>query len=710
MRRRGRRQKVRDSTLAGQPAARRRARVRAAQLVLARATLTLAAAALLATGSASPVRAADVTSDATPVAADDGSADGKTSRLDPTVVTATRTHTPLSDLPQTVTVISREDIEESKVDTVADLLRQVAGVEVQQSGGRGTSASVFIRGSESDEVLVLIDGVQVNSVTLGAFDFANLTPEGFDRVEVLRGGGGSLYGSEAVGGVINLITRSGSAPPSGGFSVAGGNGATDRETGVFSAATDLFKIAGTATHLGTAGFGPEVPVDAAGTVKRNNDDYDATTFSLRGDYTPTETSALYGILHYVKSDVGLANANNFLGVLDPNARLNGDFYFAKVGWEDAPGYGLSYRFSGAYVKDDERFNDPADASNPAVTRSRIPSEIIQGDAQANYAWEWSLATLGFQYTRKSADVFSFSSTSDPQEMTFNPSRQDFGVYGQEQIRLFEDQIIVLGSVRYDHDQQFGDIVSPTGAIAVRLPWQPWPEYWSGTRLRATYAEGFRAPTFNELFFPDFGNPKLDPERSSEWNTGVDLEFLDARVVVYATYFDRRVIDDIVTVLVDPDTFTFAPVNLGRVDATGVETGVNVDLGAGFRVGGSYTYLGLQSAGGANQLVRRPNNQMSSFVSYRTPRLFSGSDAFQARVDVFFVGDRPDFDPQTGDIVTNPQYTRVDLATAYVLPWQLQAGTISLFGQVSNLFDRHYQEVLGFPALPINALAGLRVAF
>lgn len=701
---------MRDSILAGRCVGWRRTVALARQGALARVTLTVAAVALLAASTVSPVRAEDIQSGATPVAADDGSGDGKMSRLDPVVVTATRTHTPLSDLPQTVTVISREDIEESKVDTVADLLRQVAGVEVLQSGGRGTAASVFIRGSESDEVLVLIDGVQVNSVTLGAFDFANLTPEGFDRVEVLRGGGGSLYGSEAVGGVINLITRSGATPPSGGFSVAGGNGGTDRETGVFSAASDLFKIAGSATHIGTAGFGPEVPVDTTGTVQRNNDDYDATTVSLRADYTPTETGSLYGILHYVKSDVGLQNASNFLGVLDPNARLAGDFYFAKLGWEDAPGDGFSYRFSGAYVKDDERFNDPPDATNSAETRSRIPSEIIQGDAQANYSWDWSLATLGFQYTRKSADVFSFSSISDPQVSTFMPSRQDFGVYGQEQIRLFADQIVVLGSVRYDHDQQFGDVVSPTGAIALRLPWQPWPDFWSGTRLRATYAEGFRAPTFNELFFPGFGNPKLDPERSSEWNTGVDLEFLDARVVVYATYFDRRVIDDIVTVLVDPETFTFAPVNLGRVDATGVETGVNVDLGAGFRVGGSYTYLGLQSGGGAEQVVRRPNNQMSSFVSYRAPRVFSGSDAFQARVDVFFVGDRPDFDPQTGDIVTNPQYTRVDLATAYVLPWQLQPATFSLFGQVSNLFDRHYQEVLGFPALPINALAGLRVAF
>jgi len=650
---------------------------------------------------------------ATPLLAAEAAGDeivGGTDRLDPVVVTATRTQSPLSDVPQTVTVISREDIEESKVDTVADLLRQVVGVEVLQAGGRGTATSVFIRGSESDEVLVLIDGVQVNSVTLGAFDFANLSPEGFDRVEVLRGGGGSLYGSEAVGGVINLITRRGAMPTSGGFSVAAGNGATDRETGFFSAATELFRIAGSATHIGTAGFGPEVPVDAAGTVQKNNDDYDATTFSMRADYTPTETGALYGILHYVKSDVGLANASNFLGVLDPNARLNGDFYFAKLGWEDAPMAGLSYRLSGAYVQDDQRFDDPPDVGNTADTRSRIPSEIIQGDAQANYVWDWSLSTVGFQYTRKSADVNSYSSFSEPPESSFSPSRQDFGVYGQEQIRLFEDQIVVLGSVRYDHDQQFGDVVSPTAAMALRLPFEPWPGYWTGTRFRATYAEGFRAPTFNELFFPGFGNPLLEPERSSEWNTGVDLEFAGGRIVVYSTYFDRRVTDDIVTVLVDPETFFFAPVNLGRVDATGVESGIDVDLGAGFRVGGSYTYLGLESAGGADSLTRRPNNQMSSFVSYRTPQVFSGADAFQARVDVFFVGDRPDFDPQTGDVVTNPQYTRVDLATAYVLPVALQGITFSLFGQVSNLLDESYQEVLGFPALPINALAGLRVAF
>ncbi|MFN8599376.1 MAG: TonB-dependent receptor [Candidatus Binatia bacterium] len=693
---------MQDSFLAGRRTA--TPRPRGASLV----SFALALALIAAPSAARVVRAEDAPGDEV-VGGTDVTGDGKTSRLDPVVVTATRTQTELSNLPQTVTVLSREDIEESKVDTVGDLLREVTGVQVQQAGGRGTSTSVFIRGSESDEVLTLIDGVQVNSVTLGAFDFANLTPEGFDRVEVLRGGGGSLYGSEAIGGVVNLITRRGEGSPNGAMSFAGGNGSTDRETGVFSAANDVFRIAGTATHIGTAGFGTEIPVDESGTVKKTNQDYDATTASLRADWTPTETGDLYGILHYVGSNVGLANASNYLGALDPNARLKGDFYFAKLGWEDAPLDGLSYRLSGAYVQDDQRYNDPPDPSNSALTRSRIPSEIAQGDAQANYAWQWSLSTIGFQYTRKAADVTSYSSFSEPPVTKYDPSREDYGVYAQEQVRLFEDNLILLGAVRYDNDQQFGNVTSPTAAMAVRLPWQPIPGWWTGTRLRTTYAEGFRAPTFNELFFPGFGNPNLDPERSSEWNAGFDVELLDGRALVYSTYFDRRVKDDIVTVLVDPDTFEFAPMNLGRVDATGVETGIDIDLGAGFRFGGTYTYLGITSNGGADQVTRRPNNQMSSFVAWRTPQVFSDADAFQARVDVFFVGDRPDFDPVTGDIVTNPQYTTVNLATAYVLPWKLYDTSFSLFGQVSNLFDRNYQEVLGFPSLPINALAGLRIA-
>jgi vitamin B12 transporter len=642
-------------------------------------------------------------------AASSGDGDGPPARLastqlDPIVVTATRTRNLLSDTPQTVTVLTREDIASREDATIPDVLRSVVGLDVVQAGSLGTQASVFIRGSDSDQVLTLLDGVQVNSSTLGAFDFANLAPEPFERVEVLRGGGGSLYGSEAVGGVINFITRRGREPALLTLSGAGGNGDTDRETATFAGRTERFGVAGTATHIGTQGFGPAVAENEAGTVKKHNDAYDATTVSLRADYTPTETGTLYAIGHYIRSHVGLLNASNFLGVLDPNANQRNDFYFAKLGWEDSPLPGLSYRLDGAYVRDDARFDDPPDVGNVAETRSSIPTEVVQADAQANYAFrDWSISTVGFQYTYRAASVSSFYTFSDPQETLYDASRNDYGVYAQEQIRLFADRLTMIGSVRHDHDTQFGDVTVPSAVFA-------WRFMSTGTRLRATYAEGFRAPSFNELFFPNFGNPDLGPERSSEWDVGADQSLWSDRFTLAVTYFDRRVKNEIVTVLVDPDTFEFRPENVGRVDATGVEVSPAVDVGKGFTLGGAYTYLGLRSFGGTTAVLRRPNNRMAAFAMYSTPELTGRDDGFRARVDVFFVGDRPDANPTTGQIGTNPQYTRVDLALSYTLPWRWAGVAWSTFANVSNLFDRQYDEVLGFPARPINALCGLRATF
>ena len=626
-----------------------------------------------------------------------------TTWLDPVVVTATRTRSRVADVPQTVTVFTEADIEAREQTNVGDILRESVGVDVVQAGTLGTSTSIFIRGSDADQVLTMIDGVRVNSGTLGAFDFANIAPEGFERLEVLRGGGGSLYGSEAIGGVINLITSRGKTPGTISMSGAGGNGDTDRETTSFSWAGPKAAVAGAATHIGTAGFGPEAPVNADGTVTKSNDAYDATTASMRADYLPTETGNLYAIGHYIRSHVGLLNANNYLGVLDPNAHQNQDFYFAKLGWEDAPVEGLSYRLDGAYVRDDYRFDDPPDPSNEALTRSSFPNEIVQADAQANYAFRsWSLTTIGFQYTYRAADVNSYYTYGDPPDTQFDPRRNDYGVYGEEQIRLFEDALILIGSLRWDKDTQFGTVTTPAGNFAWRFP--------TGTRLIAMYAEGFRAPSFNELYFPNFGNPDLGPERSSEWDAGFDQELFGGRGIIAVTYFDRRVKDDIQTVLVDPETFEFKPENVGRVDATGVEVAPSIDFGHGLTFGGAYTYLGLTSQGSTSGVLRRPNNRMAAFLNYVRPALFSDDDALRARVDVFFVGDRPDADPETGMIATNPQYTRVDLALSYRLPWKLAGIAFATFANISNLLDRDYDEVLGFPARPINALAGVRATF
>lgn len=622
-------------------------------------------------------------------------------QLETYVVTATRIREPLSTTPQTVEVISAEDMQSREQPMISDVLRQATGVQVNQAGGPGSQTSVVIRGSDPDQVLTLIDGVQVNAGTFGAFNYANLVPEPFDRVEILRGGGGSLYGSEAIGGVINFITRQGTVDGGLSASGAGGNGSTDREAGTFSASRGGFGIAGAATHYGTDGFGPKIPVDAEGTDYVRNDGFDLSTASLRGDWKPTETGDLYAIGHYIRSHVGLQNANNFLGILDPTARQDEDFYFGKVGWEDAPAEGFSYHLDGAYVQDDARYSDPPDGLNPTETRSSIPTSTVQADAQANYDWrKWSITTIGFQYIRRAARVNSAFVDGEPFYTNFDVARNDYGLYAQEQLKPFGDALVLIGSVRWDNDEQFGNIVVPSANAAWR--WAP-----TGTRLRASYAEGFRAPSFNELYFPDFGNPNLDPERSSEWDAGFDQEIFSPRYTISFTWFDRRVKDDIVTVLVDPETFEFRPENVGRVDTKGVEVVPSADLGHGLTVGASYTYTGIRSAGGSGPVLRRPYNLLAAFAMLQRPRVFGSDDALQVRVDVFYTGNRPDVDPETGEFVQNPGYARVDLGLGYQLPWKLAGIAFTAFGNVSNLLDRDYEDVLGFPTRPLNVLFGLR---
>src|SRR5262245_4974899 len=318
------------------------------------------------------------------------------SQLEPVVVTATRVETPLKEVAPAVTVVTQEDLQQQQANTIAEALRNVPGVEVEQQGSRGTSTSVFIRGAEPDQTLVLIDGVKVNSVTLGYFDFANLTTDNVDRIEVLRGSGGTLYGSEAVGGVINIITKKGEGPLTANVSAEGGNGATHREALSFSGSQGSVGFSGGASYIDTDGFRPF------------NDGYHNFSSNLRLDVSPIPQGALRGFFRYSSAEIGLYNNKNYLGVPDPNARQLDDFVRVKGEWEHTPLTSFSYRVAGAYVKDNQRFFDEADQFDPLdFTVARIPIERTIGEAQGNYSWrDLSITTFGFEFEEQSANVRS----------------------------------------------------------------------------------------------------------------------------------------------------------------------------------------------------------------------------------------------------------------------------------------------------------------
>ncbi len=631
------------------------------------------------------------------VAMDRAEADSKDEEeeLGTIVVTATRTPIRVDEATTSVTVIGRDELEARQAESVFDVLRSVPGVDVVQSGSRGNATTVFLRGAESDQALVMIDGVEVNSVTLSSFDFANLTVENIERIEVMRGAGGTLYGSQAVGGVINIITRRGEGPLGGSFSAAGGNGATQREVvnlgGSFGAAA--FSFSG--SFFDTAGFQAE------------NDDYRNGTISTRFDYQASPRAAANVIARYTNAKVGLFGNNNFLGGADPNASMDNESLVLKGEWEQEIVHGLEYRLAGSYARDDSTFSDPPDALESGRTESDILSELASGELQVNhYLGDLSVATVGLDYDLRMANVDS--TFIDPQfgsfPSSYDKSRWNMAVYLQEQVRLLGGRAQAVGGVRVDNNQDFGSEVSPTASLAATV----WRLQASRLRLKASYAEGFKAPSMNELFFPNFGNPNLDAETSREWDFGGELSLLSGRCGFELTYFHRETSDLIEGRASEGGLFTAR--NVGDVTVDGAEVSATLRLTSWATLRWNYARLGWKTED--DLLLRRPSNRASVNLNLVSRDFVQEGSLASVNVNVDVVGDRQDVDPNRAFAIrTNPAYGRSDIAIAYKLPrtGDAQQG-FSVFAKVENLFDTNYQEALGFEGRPINVLAGVTARF
>ncbi len=615
-------------------------------------------------------------------------ADPSEPTMPPVFVTSTRTETPLSQVTTSATVISAEQIREQQAETVLQVLRTVPGLDVVQNGSRGSSTSVFIRGSESDHVLVLIDGVEVNSTTLGAFDFANLTTENVERIEVLRGAGGTLYGSAAIGGVINIITKRGPGPLEFGTMVQGGNRGTHNQAFTLRGTLDKLDYSLSAARIQTNGFHTE------------NDDYRNLATSARLDYRLLDDAVLRGIFHFVKTDQGLVNNNNFAAQPDPNARQAGTQYVGKLEWEQKIFKNWDYRVSGSLFKEHIKDSDDVDSCEffgfpcDSRTRDRFRPLTLTGEFQTNYRWEeWSTTTFGVEYKRKSADTSG----------GIDEAVRNMGYYLQEQLQFLDRRLILIPAIRFDDNQSFGTAWTPS--FSTRYLFSE-----TGTALKASYAKGFKAPSLNELFFPPgfgcpaFGNPDLKAENSWEVNTGVEQSLWNDRVTGAVTYFHREVDDLIEGRPIPDDPFgCFRAQNVGRARFNGVESVLGIKLLASLTFNANYTYLHWDTADGT--LPRRPHHRGSVTLNYAV-------GGFNFNMIGNIVGPRDDFKASSpfGNIV-KPGYATMDLAASYSLPWTFPlVKNIGVFGEIQNVLNRKYEEADGFRARPLNFLVGMRVAF
>jgi vitamin B12 transporter len=573
------------------------------------------------------------------------------------IVTATATPEEEKTLGVATTVISREDIEKSGRVTVLELLRSVPALDVVQSGGEGAVTSLFLRGTNSTQTLILVDGARVNSAFFPGYDFSGLTTENVERIEIARGPFSALYGSDAIGGVIQIFTR----PPQEGFSgsvtAEGGNADTAGASAFVTAGAGPFAVAASYRYANTNG---DVP----------NSNWRENNGSARVDWLPNEAARLSLEGSILSGKVGNPGP---VGAVNPEA--NGLFKEERVALPASFTLSPTNHLNGfvASVWSKPEYNDPlggySSQTNARTLQAQVSDTATLGAHTLTAIAMWNRSNV--------TNTDTFGTPLDGQSTTI------WGIGVQDSVTL--GQFFVTGGIRYDGNSQFGDAVSPRGSIA----WLSKDQRW---KVRAAGGSGFRAPTVGELYYPFYGNPNLKPERSVSWEVGAEA-YVARGGRVEVTYFWNDLKDLIVY-----DFASFQTENIGSARTQGVEIGYRQQILEPLAIQATYTYLDAVDRTDDRPLLRRPRNRAALTVLWQPlPPL-----SIEARG--LYVGSRPDSDPVAFVDVTDPSYFRVDLFAS----WNL--GKVAPYLRINNMTDTSYDEAAGYPAAGIRAAGGVGVRF
>ncbi len=630
-----------------------------------------------------------------------------TTRLEELVVTPTRVPTPPDEVVSSVTSISGEDLRARGVRFIHDALREVPGASMVQIGSYGGQASLFLRGGESDYVKVLIDGVPANQAG-GAFNWANLTTDNVERIEILRGPGSVIYGSDAVSGVVQIFTRRGPE----GFAVEGG-----AEAGTFGTLNGNAGVLGGSSRLT---YSADASRFSTGGSYAFNSDYGNTGIS--GSLRAHPDARTDASLSARFSDSRFHFPTDFAGVLaDSNQSsaeemltLSGD-----VGRRVGDRYDL--RLTAGASRTDIGFEDRPDGAADTLGfafASRRDSRAERGslDARLNGVLSDVLTiTAGAQVERETERLSgettsNFGGISTTPDTPFDRGRTTVGYYTQGLVDLRSGLALNLNA-RLDDNSEFGTFFTYRAGAAYRLP--------SATRLRASVGRAFKAPTFCEQFCNVpfvVGDSTLRPERSTSWEAGVEQTLRDGKLLIWATYFDQRFRDMIVY---DGSGTPGQPTyrNGAAARSRGLETGLTLTLGRHVKTSATYTHLtaratddaGLPSASFATgeRLIRRPKHAIAVSVS---ARLFERATLGGSMV---YLGARDDvdFNQFPARRVELPAYATVDLAAEVEV---IRSGTgspgLSITGRVENLFNESYDQVVGFSGRSRGVFGGAKFRF
>ena len=612
----------------------------------------------------------------------------ETAESEPVVVSATRFDIPLDQSPASVSVIRSKDLEQKQIERVSDALREVPGLAVVQTGTAGQLTSVFTRGLRSEHTQVLLDGIPINQGLQGAFNFADLTTEDIDRIEVVRGPQSTLYGPRALAGVIQIFTKQGAGTPGVMVAAEGGSYDSFREWAQSDGKIDNFDYSVGASRLDTDNARP-------------NNNYRNTAAITDIGWSPNPPSSGTGsavasedlrigsLFTYSLSDTGNPNT-----IFDPRPI---DHFLTErwligphIDWKLADWW--EHKLIVSY--DHERqLNDPNEDGFVGPTRALFERTQIdyQNDLRPT---SWLTLTSGFFYSRVNAgqerpfvlQIFG------PQPTFVSDYTEEIAEFLQATLRPIENLIFVAGG-RFDDFNQFGGVWTYRFASSYKID-------KTNTTLHSSVATGFSPPSSQDkIFGNNFG---LKPERDLGWDIGIEQRLWSGggrSVTVGLTYFHNDLSNAI------GSNGLFQTLNLGAAETQGLEAELRAQLITDLLFTVSYTYLDAEKTSSKDisqlqgaRLPRRPRNEVyasASYLWYKKLRTTVEAKFVNAREELNFGG--PNFDIE--------DYSFVNIAAEYEINPHM-----SIFGRIDNLTNENYAEVFGFPAVGRAAYGGLKVRF
>jgi vitamin B12 transporter len=602
------------------------------------------------------------------------------------IVTGSALNQTLENTGSSVSVVSEQDLQDGQYRNAIDALQQVPGVDVVQSGGNGGNAAVFLRGGNSEHTLILLDGIELNNPATAnrSFNMANLTLENIERIEVIRGPQSTVYGSDAMGGVINLVSKKAKQGTHARVTSEAGSYNSFTQVGDVSYGSEKFDFSTGITRQDIGG----ISAADAGDGNKEQDDYQNTSLSNRMRFAPTKDIEATTTTRYTRSHTNLDNSGG-VGGDDPNRWIKNDEFFTRgdvslklLDKTLTPSAYVSYT---RHTLDDT--NAP-DAASIESLDSMYHGDIVTAGSRARWTpQEYFSAVLGGETQGERADSYYRSDGAfGPYDDTFyGREARTNSVYFESKLSYSERAWIDTG-VRHDNHSIFGGKTTFKVAPAVQVT--------EATKLRGSVGTGFKAPSLVQLY-SSYGNRDLQAETVTGWDVGIDQDIVEDVLSSSVTFF-RNSYDELITF--NPSTFILE--NINKSHTQGFEVGTTLQATDELSMRLAYTYTDTEDEETGQSLLRRPRNKNSMTFVYAPT-----GNKFRAQLQWRLYSSRfdNDFNSYPPERVSLGGYGIVDLAVSYKL-----SESVELISRVDNLFDQEYQEVLGFGTMGAAAYAGLKV--